>query len=748
MVIHCIKIFTIAICICCLIINRFTLVKKNKKVIKFRMILLTTFLILQITSILFKYFKINKDIVDIYSSIVVFFIIINYFKKQQFIKKQIIGVYIFFILVDLILRVQQRSLYMNNLLDMVILVLVFSKSAKLYYKNVYSRYKNIKAKSYRLNINTKIYNSKLYILRQENIKRENILNKNIDSFKELLLNSNTKLYFIDQTLTYVYEYVFGEMSLYKIKRFKTFFDKNNTDNLIILENIYNTLYSCEDLEFELKQSENEYSKYNLYPNILLEGTMGILLVKTNISLQSNLQDYTTTYTGFKNIVENIPYDIILEKDNKIIYQNKDSIYDKNMMNIILDKNIKGNIEYSIDKYNKNFYIDRIELENKKHNLIVLKNMTEQKSLVDKMNLTKKKYELFVDIISEAVFVLDHNTNKIKYTNKSFDKILQQHKLKISDMYDLINSSDLTYCDMSFNMTFKNKKIKNCLDEDVYLKFANMVLNINQKNITIGVFRDVTQNVKDEIIKKKMEEDTYSKKLKNEFLINLSHELKTPVNLIYLKNQLTRSLCEKNNIVEIEQVNLLNKELKNIQILMTLIDNLISLEKLNLESYKDNRNYYNIVEILEDIVIRLNTYKGVDIIFDTNEEEIFTFIDSHNISKVITRLLSIMYKCSDKKEVINFDINKNRQKINIHIYHDSKDNIKNINPQEKEIIDTSILLCKLVLNLYNGDLQIKNKFNDISIQLESIDDKKYYHNKSNIFIDDNFIEEEFKKIYNL
>ena len=52
------------------------------------------------------------------------------------------------------------------------------------------------------------------------------------------------------------------MSLYKIKRFKTFFDKNNTDNLIILENIYNTLYSCEDLEFELKQSENEYSKYN------------------------------------------------------------------------------------------------------------------------------------------------------------------------------------------------------------------------------------------------------------------------------------------------------------------------------------------------------------------------------------------------------------------------------------------------------------------------------------------------------
>ena len=45
----------------------------------------------------------------------------------------------------------------------------------------------------------------------------------------------------------------------------------------------------------------------------------------------------------------------------------------------------------------------------------------------------------------------------------------------------------------------------------------------------------------------------------------------------------------------------------------------------IRSFFHNRNYYNIVEILEDIVIRLNTYKGVDIIFDTNEEEIFTFI---------------------------------------------------------------------------------------------------------------------------
>ncbi|ETJ37852.1 hypothetical protein Q604_UNBC07957G0001, partial [human gut metagenome] len=113
-----------------------------------------------------------------------------------------------------------------------------------------------------------------------------------------------------------------------------------------------------------------------------------------------------------------------------------------------------------------------------------------------------------------------------------------------------------------------------------------------KNIIIGVFRDITQNINNNIIKKKIEEETYIHKTKNDFLINLSHELKTPVNLIYLKNQLTRSLCEKNSIVDIGQVNLLNKELKNIKVLMNLVESIISLEKLNLNFYEDNRDYHN------------------------------------------------------------------------------------------------------------------------------------------------------------
>ena len=69
------------------------------------------------------------------------------------------------------------------------------------------------------------------------------------------------------------------------------------------------------------------------------------------------------------------------------------------------------------------------------------------------------------------------------------------------------------------MDYKTSEVLEFIEEnDVkFIKLAFCDIFGNQKNITIGVFRDVTQNVKDKIIKKKMEEDTYSKKLKNEFL---------------------------------------------------------------------------------------------------------------------------------------------------------------------------------------------------------------------------------------
>ena len=714
-----IKLIFIAICTCCLCLVRFIFNNDNRSIVKHRFMILGTFWILQVSSIFLESFYYHYKLIDILSVLSIFCMIIIYNRKHIIRRSLILSLYTSMIGLNLFLIDFKINLSLDDICNFIVIFFAFHREIYFYNKKIYKKCKSANSEFNRLKIITKLRLTKLDTLKSENKKIED------------------RLYFIESS------------SLYKISEFNNFFNTEIFSNLKILEMIYNVLYDCEEHGFEIKDEKGRYYNCRLIPNTLIQGTLGVLLIKENVSEQYNIKAiHEQKYNEFKSIIDNIPYDLILEKDKKIIYQNKKIKYEDNMINLLLDKNINGDIIYNQSEDKKNdFFIKRINLDNQNENLIILKDLSEHNSLVTKMKLSKQKYESFVDIIPEGVIIIDNNSKKIKYTNKSLNYILEKYNLNCVNIYSLIENSPLNYCDLLFNMRFEHKKITNYLNEEIHFEFANMVLNINNKNIIIGVFRDITQNINNNIIKKKIEEETYIHKTKNDFLINLSHELKTPVNLIYLKNQLTRSLCEKNSIVDIGQVNLLNKELKNIKVLMNLVESIISLEKLNLNFYEDNRDYHNIVEILENIAIKLNKYEDINIIFDTDSEEIFVLIDPYNLIKVIARLISIVCKYSNNKALISFDIKQNKDKINIHIYNKNKTK-ENITENEANVMETAAILCKLVLNLYGGKLEIKQRFNDVNIELQSVNNIDYTFRNGLELIKEDFIEEEFQKIYNL
>jgi len=585
------RLFIISICICCLFFIKFISYKNIKRLMK-ATILSVFFLILQIIGIFLKELSFYYNIVSFLSAICTIFIMIGLLNKNDMIRKIIIF-YTVITTLNLTLNTINRYIFLDCIGNLCIWALILKEIMAIYAEDEYKLYKNKKGKLNRLKINIKIYDDKLNILEDKNTKQEEQLNRNINALGQIVLNLKSKVYFIDQTLNYVYKYNYDMKTMYEIEDFKSFFYKEISTDFIVLEKLYNALYDCEDHFFEIKDKKNKHYQYRFYPNTLLEGTLGVLLIKTDITHEKNIKnEYLQNNSYFKNILDKMPYDVILEKNNQIIYQNRKSKYEKNIVNMILDRDINGNITYTLDGCKeKHFYINRILLNDEEESMIILKDITSQRSLFNKMNLAKQKYELFVDIISEAVFVLDYNTKKIKYTNKSFNNILQQNKLNLVDIYYLIKNSDLNYCDVSFSIKFEEKKIRNSLNEDVYLEFANMILNVNQKNILIGIFRDITKEVKSKLLQKKIKEEAYTKKLKNDFFINLSHELKTPTNLIYLKNQLTRNLCEKNNNIGYETVEFLNIELENTKVLIDLIESIVSIENLNTDFYDGDRNFY-------------------------------------------------------------------------------------------------------------------------------------------------------------
>ncbi len=152
------------------------------------------------------------------------------------------------------------------------------------------------------------------------------------------------------------------------------------------------------------------------------------------------------------------------------------------------------------------------------------------------------------------------------------------------------------------------------------------------------------------------------KLKNHFIINMSHELKTPITVINSVMQLTKYKRSNYDSYLITRKNIKLVEV-NCQRLLKLINNLIDLEKVDSQDIHIILENVNIVEVIEDTVLSVVPYakaKNIDIIFDTVEEEIIMAVDKNKIERIVLNLLSNAIKYSKDIGIIEvkIDIHKN------------------------------------------------------------------------------------------
>ncbi len=127
--------------------------------------------------------------------------------------------------------------------------------------------------------------------------------------------------------------------------------------------------------------------------------------------------------------------------------------------------------------------------------------------------------------------------------------------------------------------------------------ANSIKNENGESIRrIIVINDITDTI---------EKSAEMEKLRMEFFANISHEFKTPVNLIYSVLQLLE-LKLKNNIGEDgdSYINYIETAKKNIFRLLKLINNLIDSTKLETGFFNVNIKNHDIVSCVEDITMSI------------------------------------------------------------------------------------------------------------------------------------------------
>lgn len=228
-------------------------------------------------------------------------------------------------------------------------------------------------------------------------------------------------------------------------------------------------------------------------------------------------------------------------------------------------------------------------------------------------------------------------------------------------------------------------------------------------------------------KRLLDETVKYDKLKTEFFSNISHELKTPLNIIFSSTQLL-NLCITDVDGELS-VNKLEKYIsmikQNSYRLLRLVNNLIDITKIDSGFMKLNLKTANIIEVVENITLSTAEYvksKGRTLIFDTDVEEQIMAFDPEKMERIMLNLISNAVKFTmpgDRIEVRISSLNNNIQ-ISVKdtgigisedkqkIIFDKFTQVNNLYSRRNEGSGIGLSLVKSLVDMQRGRVLVKSK----------------------------------------
>lgn len=253
-----------------------------------------------------------------------------------------------------------------------------------------------------------------------------------------------------------------------------------------------------------------------------------------------------------------------------------------------------------------------------------------------------------------------------------------------------------------------------------------------------------------------------------FLINISHDLRSPVNSILSVLQCLKYLNTDNSKEVKEKTNEYRKIIKRNSLkIIKLIDNLIDTTKLEGDNYHLNKTNLDIVNVVESIVDSIEVYaneKKINIIFDTNVEEFMINADLEAVDRIVMNLLSNAIKFSPVDEVIEVTVNAEENNVKISV----KDNGIGIAEEEQKKIfnrfeqatnskrvegkgsGIGLDLVSYLVKSHGGKIQLNSKLNEGSEFIVTLPVGKLSEDKENHeLISRNKVEQleiEFSDIY--
>ncbi|PRR82505.1 PocR ligand-binding domain-containing protein [Clostridium vincentii] len=179
--------------------------------------------------------------------------------------------------------------------------------------------------------------------------------------------------------------------------------------------------------------------------------------------------------------------------------------------------------------------------------------------------------------------------------------------------------------------------------EVLFIVANALSKIGYEELKL---KRISKSLEVEALKKDLllQESNEYNKLKTQLFSTISHELKTPINIIYSALQLLEKVHKDSSFIyTAEEFFKYSKIMKkNCHRLIRLINNVIDMNKIEVDLFSLHLKNGNIIKIIEDVTLSIVEYaslKGINVVFDTEIEEKITAFDAEKFERIMLNLLS-------------------------------------------------------------------------------------------------------------
>lgn len=229
-------------------------------------------------------------------------------------------------------------------------------------------------------------------------------------------------------------------------------------------------------------------------------------------------------------------------------------------------------------------------------------------------------------------------------------------------------------------------------------------------------------------KKLYERNIRNEKFKNDYFVNLSHELRTPISIILSVLQLLDSLKENGNVTKDRQLHYMDVIRKSSKSLLDIINDIIDSSKIESGTYKINKEKnIDIIYLVEETALNMSDYinsKGIELIIDPEVEELPICCDPNEIQRCIINLIGNAVKFTEENGQIKVLIKANDNNVSVSIEDNglgiSKDDQefifkrfeqgKNINSTKVSSSGIGLTLVKYIVELHDGHVKLESELN--------------------------------------